>query len=102
MKTKLLKKIRKRYSIILYTEIKDPNSWLYKVETPFYRVIDKDDLANTKLFYTYEEAYCYLRKLIRLEYYSSIKRNRGDKGQKVWYNKINKYHDRRIYKRFCR
>lgn len=93
MKTKLLKKVRKRFSITLFTEVKDPNHWLYDCQKalPLYSVEDKEDGfgLKTEVYSSYEGAYGYLQKLIRQSYPAKVESKRV-KSQKVWYNENQK------------
>lgn len=86
MKVKLLKKIRKRYSITLYTKIGNPDSWLAKHPLPFYLIEDNDDGygLNTKIKPTYKEAYEYLQALIHAHYHYKIKKYTNS-SEKIWY-----------------
>lgn len=97
MKTKLLKKVRKRFSIEYY-----PNGrYIYGIfsETPMVCLIDKEDSNNFDYFtvgiYTKEEVYNILIEklinIIRKEYSkygtrrNKIKREKTDNGIKLWW-----------------
>ena len=86
MKTKLLKIVRKRFSITRFDHVENPDSILYGHKMPIWRVEDKYGSDwSTRYEKTYEEAYLYLIMWIKSKYYSDVKCNR-DKYEKVWYN----------------
>lgn len=74
MKTKLLKKVRRRFSInrieIASNFSEDSIYSVYK--TPFFEVLDNNEIY-TECFQNYPRAYGYLIKCIRSEYGSSKK-----------------------------
>jgi len=77
MKVKLLKKVRKRFTINKVTKYN---------KTPFYRV---EDLEQSWWKYgsdSYDEAYEELKKQIRNEYGYTVKEGHKTKIETVWYN----------------
>lgn len=84
MKTKLLKIVRKRFSIIHYDKILDPNSQYYSLyhDIGVYIFYDNKDSWHTH-FESYDDAYRYLILIIRRDYYhTKIEKN---KPTKIWY-----------------
>lgn len=92
MKTRLLKKIRKRYKIIRIDEIaSDANPTLTAMKrvysVPFYKLSDGDDDYGicTEFFKTFEEARERLCEWIICDYEEKF-RHRDEKSSKVWYD----------------
>lgn len=93
MKTRLLKKVRKRYSIIRIDEIASNASDVHRYLAseyglPFYEVREPESVLcqNDRGFKTYIEAFDYLKKLI-LKQYSEQFRHKSGKETKVWWTK---------------
>lgn len=87
MKTKLLKKIRKQYSIVYYPNGMVSHEQLYHVNK--YVIYDKKGafgLFNLYDYNTKQDAISAILKRVRVIYskYSRSERN-NYKGQKVWY-----------------
>ena len=92
MKTRLLKKIRKRYSITR-VDWPDSNNNVFKAAAslyglPFFILEDKrSEFSIHDMFYkTFEEAYAQLCKTV-LEDYAEKFRHVEGKSTKVWWNK---------------
>jgi len=90
MKTRLLKKVRKQYSIVRIDELASNASEVHRYcakeyGLPFYEVQDKDTVFDSfcKCFKTYPESFEYLQKLI-LSRYSEQFRHKDAKITKVW------------------
>jgi hypothetical protein len=91
MKTKLLKKIRKRYSITRIDNVTyKSNDLIYELSlqynTPFFIVEDDENEYNFNGCQTFEEARNYLYNMIRNQYVHDFKDNRIKK-EKVWWIK---------------
>lgn len=87
MKTRLLKKVRKRYSIVRYDELPtNPVHYLksYYIDCglPFYILYDKHELAYGSK--TFDGCYNRLKLLIDLRWRDKIKKTEG-KSKKVWW-----------------
>lgn len=86
MKVKLLKKIRKQYSIVYYPydkryEIKHPDKYLY------YRYLFPNWTFTITLNKTKEQAISNLLKMLRLKYYKYSRKHKLSKVSiKVWHN----------------
>jgi len=91
MKTKLLKKIRKRYSIERIDSIsRDNQMWkdtYSHLKLPFYYFVDNYNDWHNAGFKTYEKAYSNLVDRINIDYSKYAKRN-NNKSEKIWW--INK------------
>lgn len=90
MKTRLLKKIRKRYSITRVDSLSSkPISWekAYKDELglPYHKLYDSED-EYLDIFKTYDACYEILKKWIIKDYGEKFRHKPG-KETKVWYNK---------------
>ena len=90
MKTKLLKKVRKRFSIIRYDKIEDPNDPLFEALIdeslfPIYALYDEKFEFFISYQYSYDDIYKELVKRIRKKYYYT-KKNKYTHQSKVWYN----------------
>lgn len=91
MKTKLLKKVRKRYEILEITKVNDINLWHYSTDSkyPYYLLIDNEYYSFK--FSTYDDAIYYLLVKIKKDYFKYSKKGRMVY-KKVWYNeKIKNY-----------
>lgn len=92
MKTKLLKKVRKRYEISKVTKVSSStemwNRFLKDCEKdfglPFYVVSDNEDSWRTRVYKDYDTAYTTLKKFIRSDYEYVIKKDQT-KQEKLWY-----------------
>ena len=91
MKVKLLKKIRKRFSIIKVNERpSDPNHFTNRYtgnyKTPFFYLTDEKDVFNVKLMYSsgYDIVYNEMLRRIRKSYTHKVKKNNGQI-TKVWW-----------------
>lgn len=88
MKTKLLKKVRERYSIDVLTEIDKTmvNSIYYGYTLPLYVLHEDGDyrFANSD----YNQVYEFLLYCIR-DRYSYTKKNYRNKFKKIWWKKSN-------------
>jgi len=91
MKVKLLKKIRKRYSIVRYDDIgTSPSDWIKeckdKIGVPFYVLYDKQTSLGLRNTASFEYSYLVKRigDYVRRDYTHKIK-NRRQKTEKVWY-----------------
>lgn len=86
MKTKLLKKIRKQYSIVYY-----PHTCTYEVLYPekdtfrdIYKICYRELRTNPKSF---NEAKDHLMTIVRSKYYRYTRKHKLSQiKQKVWYN----------------
>ena len=90
MKTKLLKKIRKRYSITRIDSIANNTDYVWKkysqnIGFPLYYVMDDHNDYYNEGFRTYKESYEYLLKLIKNSYYK-YSTHGENKSEKVWWN----------------
>lgn len=86
MKTKLLKKVRKRYTITMYTKLDNPNFYLYGHSVPVWRVEDNEnDYVSSKIANTYDEAHAMLIQMIRSAYKSKMNRQNRQTEETVWY-----------------
>lgn len=86
MKTKLLKIVRKRYTVIKYTKLDNPNFYLYGHSVPVWRIKDTlNDLRSADIANTAEDAHTKLIEMIRRDYYSKMNRENRQKEEKVWY-----------------
>ena len=87
MKTKLLKRVRRRYEIVKVTKIENPHHWLYGSDFPLFVAFDKRSTWRHRAFATYNEAHAHLCKMIKNDYYTKVKRFRKQKNYetKVWY-----------------
>lgn len=85
MKTKLLKKVRKRYEILEITKVNDISLWHYSSDSkyPYYLLIDNENDHADKIT-TYDATIEYLRLRIRKEYFKYSKKARTIY-KKVWY-----------------
>ena len=89
MKTKLLKKIRKRFVIEKYTYV-HPNENVCldiikeDLGLPFFLLTDKEDYFYTLGFKNINDAKNEILKYMR-KYYSSASKNVRSKSKKVWY-----------------
>ena len=87
MKTKLLKIVRKRFSIIRYDYIDNPESILYGGKMPIFVMTDDNSGWGNHYCETYELALIKLLERIREVYYPSTRRRRNrNKSEKLWYN----------------
>ena len=91
MKAKLLKIVRKRYSISKITDLGTNASDVYQaianeLGLPFYAVDDDRNGFGIRSFYykSFDDAYCYLQKMIRKDYAHKVK-HRKLKYETVWY-----------------
>ena len=85
MKTKLLKIVRNRYSIIKLEDKLDPNSYLHCKEFPIYVLDDK--FSSYSLYSKdYDEIFYSLVKIIKNHYFYTKSNFRKEKEIKVWYN----------------
>jgi hypothetical protein len=89
MKAKLLKKVRKRYSIVRIDELSsnptEMELWAVKHRgLPFYRLTDYNDCA-IKYFKTEEESITVLKLWIIADYGEKF-RHKDTKQTKVWYS----------------
>lgn len=92
MKTKLLKKIRKRYEIVKVTKVSSSTemwNWFYmdcekEFGLPFFVLEDNADSWRTRAFTTQEKAYDQLRKWIKSDYEYHIKKDES-KTTKIWH-----------------
>jgi hypothetical protein len=91
MKTKLLKKIRKRYQIIKITQLafdddQGLKNFVRRNKLPIYQLIDNKSmyLRSENYFAEYDDAYKKLQKWINEDYYHKIK-STSRKQKKVWY-----------------
>lgn len=92
MKTKLLKKVRKRYTILKicsYANTANPSwkSYCDSIGMPFYYVKDLDSTCGfrNRGYCLYEDAFSYLQRIIHADYYENKKRIIPAKIEKVWY-----------------
>lgn len=86
MKTKLLKIVRKRYTITKYTKLNNPNFILYGHSVPVWYIEDtEDNWIRSKIAETPEEAHTKLIEMIRNQYVSKMKRSNRQKSEKTWY-----------------
>lgn len=89
MKTKLLKKIRKRYEITRVTApILNPDNPYFEVKTPFYIIRDTNSEYRAMFSTTKELVECIecVREWIRADYYRTKTNRRKEPAvQKVWY-----------------
>ena len=82
MKTKLLKKVRKRFEIIRYDEINDTGYWLHGRECPLWVLRDNHD--EFEIYGdSYDEMYVSLRMRIRDKY--ATPKQKKDKYEKLWW-----------------
>lgn len=92
MKAKLLKIVRKRYSIKKIVEVTNPDSNYRFCKTfPFWAIYEEGKLSfdcwnKALVFESYEFAYKKLVTVIHNTYYTKIKGD-DDKIEKVWWNK---------------
>lgn len=91
MKTKLLKKVRKRYSITCIEKCAaNADARLIDIydhfKLPFYYVADSWNDWNNRGYLTFEESYSYLKKLIYNSYRKTKTRNSKAIETKVWWN----------------
>ena len=92
MKTKLLKKVRKRFEIIRVDRVDDPDHYYNKLDLdlnpgyPCYLLFDNDDpdVLFLNVSKDYEYIYERLRERITKVYYKKFKKH-VIKTQKVWY-----------------
>ena len=91
MKTRLLRKVRNRFSIIKVIERpSDPkhfiNQNIKSIKVPFFYLTDKKDVLNLKMRVSknYETLRLDLLNIIRNEYTHVVKKNNG-KITKVWW-----------------
>lgn len=84
MKTKLLKKVRKKYSIKLVHGSDNPNSIYFEMENPAYVVFING--IGTWHYPNFNEAYIALTKRIRKDYFHT-KKNKiaGLRSEKIWW-----------------
>lgn len=89
MKTKLLKKIRKRYTIEQIDETSHSYDELTKFVYPIFILTDteasEESFHRKKIYYKYEDAYDNLCKWI-IESYGRDYRKENEKPKKVWWN----------------
>lgn len=95
MKTRLLKKVRKEFSITRYDSIATNASYEEKClgkdwEFPFFKVTQGENGSvldyNSNFFQTYDEAYATVVKWIRKKYFEKFKHKDADT-TKVWWKK---------------
>ena len=96
MKTKLLKKVRKRFEIIrvdfLSERTKYENPYwnvVYNAEIrglPLYYVHDKDKMIHNKFAKTEEEIKEILIEIIKEQYSEKFPKRNKDKMSKIWWN----------------
>jgi len=91
MKVKLLKEIRKRYSIERIDSIRNNSNSVWKefcdiCGFPFYYFSDSWNGWHNIPFKTYDEAYEQLLKRIKIDY-SSYSTHGEDKSEKLWWIK---------------
>lgn len=86
MKTKLLKKVRKRYEIVKVVKNDIPDMMFYSTEVPFFIVRDVDSLNRAYAYKEYINAFEVLLEMIRKDYSSKMNRKERYKELKVWYN----------------
>lgn len=86
MKTKLLKKVRKRFEILEITKVNDTSLWYYSSDSiyPYYLLLDNENDYATVKIATYDATIEYLRLRIRKEYFKYSKKSRMIY-KKVWY-----------------
>ena len=82
MKTKLLKKVRKRYEIVLHRTIRDPFHWLYDAELPLYELSDNNGKHRSVAYKDFDSVYNILVDWIRKDYGYFKK---FDNSKKIWY-----------------
>lgn len=94
MKTKLLKKVRKRYEIIRIDELSNRANRSFiefknKYGLPFFQIIDNEyeyEFYEFYLCYTYKEALNKLIELIHTRYVDKMRfKTKRNKTSKVWY-----------------
>lgn len=87
MKTKLLKIVRKRYTITKYTKIDNINSPLYGHTVPVWEIEDNyDDYGvRTKIADSEKDAHEKLINMIRKDYANKMNRENRSISEKVWY-----------------
>ena len=87
MKTRLLKKVRKRFQILEITKVNDISIWHYSStsEYPYYIVIDNENTFATTKNLNFDDAINYLMYIIRKNYFQYSKKSRTEY-KKVWYN----------------
>lgn len=85
MKTKLLKKVRKRFSIIRHDRIDNPKHYLYGHELPLYECLDDHSEFFSFASEDYEAVFNRMMLRIRAKYYYT-KKNKRNIQEKVWYN----------------
>ncbi len=92
MKTRLLKKIRKRFSIIRIDELASDDIQTFHdnakvLGMPFFQFKDRWDFGyGSRYFRTFEEAKAHLYKRITQEYSEKF-RHKDGKETKLWWNK---------------
>ncbi len=90
MKTKLLKKVRKRFNIIRYDKVTPKSSdWIRELNrhysgAPFFVLYDNSNDYFATSFKTFDEAYIDLVRMI-VKVYIHTSKNRNEKRTKVWY-----------------
>jgi hypothetical protein len=89
MKTKLLKIVRKRYTITMYTKLDNPNFFLYGHPVPVWLATDNYNDFRSHIGITYDDAYKKIMTWIRKDYYSKMNRENRQKQEKVWYKPKN-------------
>lgn len=91
MKTKLLRKVRKRFEIVKYDEIASNSGWFLTeakegLGLPFYVFYDNDSLGyNPIANKDYNVVYNYLVKVI-VDTYKEKFRHKDSIKTKIWYN----------------
>jgi len=85
MKTKLLKIVRKRYSITKYTKLNNPNFILFGHTVPVWYIEDKEHEYRSDVADSLEDAHDLLIKRIRRDYVAKMYRENRQISEKVWY-----------------
>ena len=92
MKTKLLRKVRRRYSITKYTEVNTIGSvlhevWIHNDCKPFYFIEDTRESLGLRstVRCKYEDALNYLKSMITNDYRVKVKGEPVDNKEKAWY-----------------
>lgn len=85
MKIKLLKIVRKRYTITKYTRLDNPNFFLYGHSVPVWLITDDKNHYRQRICDSFEETHEKLLQMIRKDYYGDMNRKNREISEKVWY-----------------